>query len=83
MRSAHRISVQSIVMRASSNNRFDLATLCHDSCEGSCNFKRATHNMAARIAPLNALQVKRMLDLLLVTKIVEMRNIKMNRYTAM
>jgi hypothetical protein len=43
------------------NNRFDLATLCHDSCEGCDNSKRATHNVAARIAPLNALQVKRML----------------------
>jgi hypothetical protein len=44
-----------------SNNRFDLATLCHDSCEGSNNSKRAKHNVVARIAPLNALQVKRML----------------------
>jgi len=43
------------------NNRFDLATLCHDSCEGWNNSKRATYNMAARIAPLSALQVKPML----------------------
>jgi hypothetical protein len=45
------------------NNRFDLATLCHDSCESYNNSERVEHNVAARIAPLNALQVKRMLDI--------------------
>jgi hypothetical protein len=62
-----------------SNNRFDLATLCHDSCEGNCKSIRATHKVAARIAPLNALQVKRMLDIRAYARAIKERYRKINQ----
>ena len=64
-KSDYRIVVKRNLARARrkiSNNRFDLATLCHDSCDVAiCNRRKNANQDGARIAPLNALQVKRML----------------------